>query len=67
VQYGIDTGELAPDTDPALLAFSMLGLILVFHRAETSLGLEEAGRRARQAFEKLLAQHAAPGAAPSNT
>lgn len=65
VQMAIDTGEFAPDIDPAQVAFSMLGIILVFYRAETSLGPDEAARRARVAFERLLEQNAAKPAAPS--
>jgi AcrR family transcriptional regulator len=54
VKLAIDTGELAADTDPAEVAFGMLGIILVFYRSELSLGTEEAGRRARTAFDRLL-------------
>jgi AcrR family transcriptional regulator len=54
VKLAIESGELAADTDPAEVAFGMLGIILVFYRSELSLGTEEAGRRARTAFERLL-------------
>jgi AcrR family transcriptional regulator len=57
VQMAIDLGELDARTDPGEVAFSMLGIILVFYRSQISLGPDESGRRARQAFERLLAQY----------
>jgi AcrR family transcriptional regulator len=57
VQMAIDTGELAAGTDPGEVAFAVLGIILVFYRSQLSLGPEESGRRARQAFERLVAQY----------
>lgn len=60
VQLAIDAGELAPGVDPRQVAFDMLGIILVFYRSETLLGSEEAGRRARAAFDRLVAQHSPP-------
>ena len=66
VQLAIDSGELAPTTDPSQVAFSMLGIILVHQRAESALGAEEALRRARMAFEQLMAQNAGPNAAKSS-
>ncbi|HUP30113.1 MAG TPA: TetR/AcrR family transcriptional regulator [Usitatibacter sp.] len=57
VQLAIDTGELAPGTDPAEVAFSILGVVLVFYRSELSLGTAEATRRARTAFDRLLQQY----------
>jgi hypothetical protein len=67
VQLAIETGELAPETDASQFAFTMLGIILVYHRAETAIGPEEASRRARFALEHLVAQHAAQRAAPTPT
>jgi AcrR family transcriptional regulator len=58
VQLAIDTGELAKDTDPAEVAFSVLGIVLVFYRSALSLGAEEGTRRARNAFDRLLKQYA---------
>ena len=57
VQLAIDTGELAADTDPAEVAFAVLGIILVFYRSNLSLGIEESTRRARAAFDRLIAQY----------
>ena len=57
VQLAIDTGELARDTDPSELAFSLLGIVLVFYRSALSLGTAEATRRARTAFDRLLLQY----------
>ena len=57
VRLAMETGELAPATDPAQIAFGMLGTILVFYRARITLGGDEAMRRARLAFEQLLQPH----------
>ena len=58
VQLAIDTGELRPGADPAQVAFAMLGIILVCFRSQLTLGAEESARRARIAFDQLLAQYA---------
>ena len=57
VQMAIDSGELAKGTDPRQFVFDMLGITLVFHRAELLLGTAEATQRARAAFERLVSQH----------
>ena len=57
VQLAIDTGELAPDTDPRQLAFELLGIVLVFYRAELVLTTDDARKRARVAFDHLIAVH----------
>jgi AcrR family transcriptional regulator len=57
VQLAIDTGELAEKTDPRQVAFEFLAIILVFYRSEMVLGTEEAHRRARHAFDRLLEQY----------
>ena len=59
VQMAIDTGELAPGTDPRQLAFEILGMVMVCFRSEIIFGPEEAHRRARTSFERLIEQHAA--------
>jgi AcrR family transcriptional regulator len=59
VQLAIDTGELAPDTDPHAVVFDFLGLILMCFRSEPVMGHEEAHQRARAAFERLIRQHTA--------
>ena len=56
-QLAIDTGELAEKTDPRQVAFEFLAIVLVFYRSEMVLGSEEAGRRARHAFDRLLEQN----------
>ena len=63
VQMAVDTGELAADTDAAQFVFDFLGVILVFYRSELMLGIEEARRRARAAFDRLVAQSAPQAAA----
>ena len=57
VQMAIDQGEFAPDTDPAQVAFDMIGIVLVFFRTDLLLGTLEASRRARAAFDRLVEQH----------
>jgi AcrR family transcriptional regulator len=57
VQLAVDTGELAADTDPRQLAFEMVGIILVYYRAEQVVGAEEATRRARASFERLVSHY----------
>jgi AcrR family transcriptional regulator len=59
VQLAIDTGELGPRTDPAQIAFDLFGIILAFYRVELVHGREEARRRARHAFDRLVTQYAA--------
>jgi len=59
VNLAIEAGELAPRTDPDQLAFEMVGLILVVFQTEMIAGAEEAQRRGRLAFERLVKQHAA--------
>jgi AcrR family transcriptional regulator len=62
VQLAIDTGELAPDTDPRQVAFELIATVLGCFRSELLFGAEEARVRARAAFERLLADHAASAA-----
>ena len=59
VQMAIETGELAPRTDAGQLVFDLLGVILVFYRAETVFGAEDARRYARVAFDRLIRFNAA--------
>ncbi|HSN20466.1 MAG TPA: TetR/AcrR family transcriptional regulator [Usitatibacter sp.] len=59
VQLAVETGELAARTDAPQVVFEFLGVIAAFHRAEVVSGREEAQRRARTAFERLIRQHAA--------
>jgi AcrR family transcriptional regulator len=57
VQLAIDSGELAAGTDPRQFVFEMMGIILVFFRAELLLGTPEASKRARASFDRLVANH----------
>lgn len=59
VQLAVDTGELSPQADPGQLAFDFMGLVLALGRAELVVGRDEARRRARESFERLLRQNAA--------
>jgi AcrR family transcriptional regulator len=57
VQLAIDTGELAPDLDPHQLGFEILSIVLGFYRSESVLGTEEAAKRSRTAFDRLVEQN----------
>jgi AcrR family transcriptional regulator len=57
VQMAIDTGELSPEADASQLAYDMTGIVLASYRTALILGAEEAGRRARSAFERLIQSH----------
>ena len=59
IELAIETGELSPKADPRQIAFDFTGLILALSRAEMVLGHDEAQRRAREAFERLIRVHAA--------
>jgi len=59
IQLAIDAGELSPKADAQQVAFDFVGLILALSRAEMVLGHEEACRRAREAFERLIRANAA--------
>jgi AcrR family transcriptional regulator len=56
-QLAVDAGEFVPHTDPRQVAFEFVALVLVFHRSESLLGVEEARKRARTAFDRLLEQY----------
>lgn len=60
VLLAIETGELAPGTDPAQFAFEMFGIALVAHHHRRLLGDAKAGERALAALERLIAANAAP-------
>ena len=53
-QMAVESGELRPDTDCGQLTFDMFGIILACYRTELLLGVDEANRRARVAFERLV-------------
>ena len=59
VQLAIDAGDLAPRTDAQQLVFEFLGIIAAQSRTEVLAGREEAQRRARAAFERLVRQYSA--------
>ncbi len=54
VQLAVDAGELGKGTDPRQVAFEFLAIVLVFYRSEALLGTEDARKRARTAFDRLL-------------
>ena len=57
VQMAIDSGELDSKADAAQLAYEMAGIVLASYRTALILGVAEAGRRARSAFERLIKSH----------
>jgi len=59
VQLAVETGELAPRTDAHEFALEFLGIVMVLYRSELVAGREEAQRRARAAFDRLVRRHAA--------
>lgn len=56
-QLAVDAGELSARTDTRQVAFEFLAIVLVFYRSESLLGPEEARKRARTAFDRLLEHH----------
>jgi AcrR family transcriptional regulator len=54
VHMAVETGELKAATDPGQVAFDLFGIILAFYRTELLLGTDEASRRARTAFDRLV-------------
>jgi len=59
VQLAIETGELAPGTDPQQVVFELFGVLLMLSRAELVVGREEACRRVRRAFDRLIERNSA--------
>ena len=57
VQLAVDAGEFDAATDASQVAFEFLAIILIFYRSESVLGMDEALKRARKAFERLLEQN----------
>jgi AcrR family transcriptional regulator len=58
-RQAIDAGEFSPAVDPAQFAFEFLGIVHAYHHARRLLRSERQARRARVAFERLLASCAA--------
>lgn len=59
VRLAIEEGHLRPGTDPAQIAFEILGMVLASHNHRRLLGDRETRKRALTAFEELVARHAA--------
>jgi AcrR family transcriptional regulator len=60
VRLAVEEQHLTQDTDPAQIAFEMLGIVLASHNHGRLLGDKAARRRALAAFDALIARHAAP-------
>jgi AcrR family transcriptional regulator len=54
VLMAVETGELKAGSDTGQFTFDMFGIILACYRTELLLGTDEANRRARVAFERLV-------------
>jgi AcrR family transcriptional regulator len=64
VAQAVETGELAPDTDPAQFVFELYGIMLGFHHELHLFDSPDARALALRAFERLLScATAAPAAA----
>lgn len=59
VEMTIDTGEFAADTDAEQFAFELFGIIATCYRARTLFNSKDANRRAKTAFDRLVAAHLA--------
>jgi AcrR family transcriptional regulator len=59
VQLAIDTGELNADTDAGQVAFEFISIVLAYYRGELVHGTDEARKRARVAFDRLVKTHRA--------
>ena len=57
VHMAVEAGELRADTEAGQFVFDMFGIILACYRTELMLGTEEANRRARVAFDRLVDHH----------
>ena len=56
-QMAVDAGEFAAGSDTMQVAFEFLAIVLVFYRSESLLGAEEAHKRARLAFDRMVEQY----------
>jgi len=65
IRMAVEAGHLKPDTDPQQMLFEVHGLILALHHDARFLRHPGALERARAAFDRTLANYAAPGASQS--
>lgn len=63
VRLAIEEGHLRANTDPEQISFELLGIVLAAHNHRRLLGDREARKRARVAFEELIARFATRKAA----
>ena len=61
-RIAIDERHFRDDVDPDLFAFQLHSILLGYHHARRLLRDPEAGRRARDAFEALIASARPPKA-----
>ena len=61
IRIAIEDGQLKPDTDAQQMLFEMHGLILALHHDARLMHVPGAPRRARVAFERIVARHLAAG------
>lgn len=58
VQLAIESGELAPDTDPGQMAFEIYAIALAIHHDAGLTGYDDAAARGLRAFERLVRSYA---------
>lgn len=58
VSLAVETGELAADTDPSLMAFELYALALTVHHDAGLFGFDLAVERGRRSLERLLRSYA---------
>jgi AcrR family transcriptional regulator len=58
VGLAVETGELAPDTDPDQMAFELYSLALIVHHDAGLFGFDLAMDRGRRALERLIRSYA---------
>ncbi|HUL94543.1 MAG TPA: TetR/AcrR family transcriptional regulator [Usitatibacter sp.] len=59
VQMAIDSGELSAETEARQLTFEIVAIVLACFRGEPLFGGDEARKRARHAFERVILDHQA--------
>jgi AcrR family transcriptional regulator len=59
VRLAVEEGHLRPDTDPWQMVFELMGIVLAVHHDRGLLDDPRALDRARKAFDRLVAAHAA--------
>ena len=67
VKMTVETGEFAADTDAEQFAFELFGVVATCYRARNLFKDPDAHKRARKAFDRLVASSLATPASVTNT